>query len=206
MASRRMFRSVAVLAAAALVMGAFLALPAEAGKRKKKKKVKTCAAFTPAEPQSNSEQTAEALEAEVALVTDKNTKDSPLTIEYEHGPALWETVNQVPIVEDTLFYNIQVDSRSKTPTLNLRLDWDPVSESDIDLYMYDGSGAEVESSGAYNPIPVPGVLDAEGRGGMGFESIPGFAASDCAGYTLESRAFTTTGQAVTLTAWLGAAE
>lgn len=197
MSVSRSFRGIAVVASAAMVLGAFAAAPAEA-----KKKKKSCPAFQPVEPTSDSGEKAEALEAEIVKVTDKATADKPIVIEYEHGPALWETATQTPIVEDTAFFNFQVQTKKPGAGLHLEMTWPTPSESDIDMYLYD-TGARAASSGAFNPAPVPGVFDASGNGGMGFETIPGFDAANCAGYTVESRAFMTTGQDVTLTVYLG---
>jgi hypothetical protein len=197
MKNGRIVRSLALIATASLVLGAFAAVPADAKKRKKKPK--GCATFAPVEPQgSASGETAEALEAPVVQVTSAATEEAPIVTEYEHGPALWETLTQTPIQEDTQFFNFQVVGEGG---LHLRMEF--AEDSDIDLYLYDGTGARVASSGAANQAPVPGVLDSNGNGGIGFESIPGFAASNCAGFTVESRAFMSPGTPVTLTAWLG---
>ena len=198
MRSHRTIRTIAVLASAAMVFGAFAAGPAEA-KKKKKKKPAACAPFVASEPATDSGQGAEAAEAKTVQVTTAATEEKPVVIEYEHGPALWETLTQTPIQEDTVFHNFQVVG---TGGLHLRMEW-PGTESDIDMYLFDGSGTRVASSGAFNPVPVPGVFDAGGNGGQGFESIPGFASSNCQGFTVESRAFMTPGEPVTLKAWLG---
>jgi hypothetical protein len=200
----RIVRSLALIATASLVLGAFVAGPADAKKKKKKPKVATCAPFTPVAPASNSGETAEAAEAPVVQVTSAATEEKPIVVEYEHGAAFWETVTQTPVQEDTQFFNFQVVG---TGGLHLRMDFSP--ESDLDMYLYDGaSGARVASSGAANQAMVAGDptglgLDANGNGGPGFESIPGYAASNCAGYTVESRAFMSPGTPVTLKVWLG---
>jgi hypothetical protein len=197
MKNGRIVRSLALIATASLVLGAFAAVPADAKKRKKKPK--GCATFAPVEPQgSGSGETAEALEAPVVQVTSAATEEAPIVVEYEHGPALWETVTQTPLQEDTAFFNFQVVG---TGGLHLRMDFG--AESDIDMYLYDAAGTRVASSGAANQAPVPGVLDANGNGGTGFESIPGWSAANCDGFTVESRAFMSPGTPVTLTAWLG---
>ncbi len=197
MSVSRSFRGIAVIASAAMVLGAFVAAPAEA------KKKKSCPAFQAVEPVSDSGQTAEALEAEVVKVTDKATADKPIVIEYEHGPALWEDLTQTPIVEDTAFFNFQVQSKKPAPGLHLEMTWETPSESEMDMYLYDATGTRIAASNAFNAAPVPGVFDAGGNGGTGFETIPGNPAVDCAGYTVESRALITTGQMMTLTVYLG---
>jgi len=191
MSISRSFRGIAVVASAAMVLGAFAATPAEA-------KQKSCPAFVPREPSSKSEQKAEALEAEVVPVTDKATADKPIVIDYEHGLALW---GEDPIVEDTVFFNFQVQSKEPAPALHVEMTWDTPSESDIDMFLYNSYTFQVASSTAANAAPSSPV--GSRTGGMGFETIPGFSAFNCAGFTVESRAFMTTGEAVTLTVYLG---
>lgn len=193
-------RSLAVLASAALLVGGIVAAPAEA--KKKRKKPPSCPAATYAEPASPSASRPEA-GAEIIKVTDQATQEAPIVIEYEHGAALWETASQAPIQEDTLWFQIQVDSASPAKGLFARLDWAVPSVSDIDLYLWDGiSGEQAAASGATNAVPVNAPFVAE-TGAMGYESISGFAVADCSNYLVESRAFMTAGEAMTLTLWLG---
>ena len=194
-------RSLTVLMATALAASAVLAVPAEA---KKKPKKKGCPAFAPVEPASNSGETAEALEAPVVKITDAATAEAPVVMEFAHGPALWDTLNQEPIVEDTVFFNIQVESKQGAPTLNVFQEWAAHPPSDMDLYMYDATGTEVAVSGSANAFPTPvSQVPGQGTGAWGLESVPGYATSNCAGYTIESRAFTTAGEDMTLSIWLG---
>lgn len=195
---RRSIRTLAVLAAAAVVAGAFVAGPADAKKKKK------CPKVSFVEPASPSESRTEVPKGKVTTITDKATAEAPVVIEYEHGPALWDTVAQEPIVEDTKWFNIQVDSAAPAAALNVRQEWPIPSVSDMDLYLWDGpSGTQIEVSGAFNiaPVPVPGVFDT---GGMGWESISGLVVGDCYGLAVESRAFTTAGEAMALKIWLDA--
>ena len=194
---RRSIRTLAVLAATALVVGAFMAGPADAKKKK-------CPKASFVEPASPSASRTEVPKGKVTTVTDKATAEAPLVIEYEHGPALWDTANQEPIMEDTKWFNIQVDSAAPAAALNVRQEWPIPSVSDMDLYLWDGpSGAQVAVSGAFNaaPVPVPGVFDT---GGMGWESVSGLVVGDCAAVAVESRAFMTAGEAMTLKVWLDA--
>jgi hypothetical protein len=187
-------RALALLASAGLVAAAFVAPPAQAAK---KKKPFSCAPGTAAVPaEGHSSNADEAAEAEVVNVTAAATEEKPLVVEYAHGPAL------DPAHEDTLYFAFQVVSKTPGSGLYLKMEW-PGVESDIDMYMYDSSGAEVASSGAYNPVPIPGVTDAGGNGGQGFESIPGFPADPCSPYTVESKAYATPGEDMTLSVWLG---
>ena len=204
--SKRSIRSLAVLASAALVLGAFVAGPADAKKRKKKKPA-GCAAPAYVEPQSPSASRTEAPAAEVVKITDAATEEAPVVIEFDHGPALWDTANQAPIVEDTKWFNIQVDSAAPSTGLYLLQEWAIPSLSDMDLYLWDGAtGAQAAVSGALNLAPAPVMIPIVGEtGGMGYESISGFLVGDCTGFSIESRAFMTPGEAMTLTIWLGEA-
>lgn len=209
----RYMRVLAVVASAAMILGALVA-PADAKKKKKKKKKKdkvTCQAYTPAEPISDSHETAEALDAEVIKLTEKHTEEAPLVVEYEHGAALWFMVNptdplggQAPAQEDTVFFNVQNYGKNPSAGIYARIDWPAPSPSDMDLYMYDVTGTQVAASGASNQAPLPVFgFDAGGRGGNGFESITGHPSPQCSGFTFESRAFATSGESMTLTLWLG---
>ena len=195
-------RSLAVVASASMVLGAFIAGPAEAGKRKKKP-APSCPAATYADPATDSASRPEA-DAEVITVTDAATAEAPLVIEYEHGVAFW-TPDQTAIQEDTKWFKIQVDSAAAGAGLNVRMEWPSPSLSDIDLYVWEGtSGAENSHSGATNAVPTNAPLVAE-TGAMGYESITGSPVVDCGAYLVESRAFTTGGEAMTLQLWLGEA-
>lgn len=179
--------------------------PADA-KKKKPPKAPKCAPFSPVEPDSNSGQTAEALEAPVMLVSSSATEAEPLVFEATHGPALWETATQTPIQEDTAFFNIQVVATGVPATLNIRQEWATPSASDFDLYIYDGAGANVITSGSANlPEPIGGPdtpIPGQETGAAGYESVLDFAVASCSGFTIESRAFQTLGEDVAVKVWL----
>lgn len=197
----KMIRVFAVAASASLLVGALVG-PADAKKKKKPKAPMGCPAATYAEPASPSASRPEA-GAKVVTVTDAMTAEAPLVIEYEHGPALWETATQAPIQEDTKWFNIQIDSAQSTAGLYARLDWPVPSVSDMDLYIWDGvTGEDVARSGATNAVPVNAPFVAE-TGAMGYESVSGFAVADCSAFLIESRAFMTAGEPMALTLWLG---
>ena len=183
----------------ALVAGAFVMPSAEAAKKKKFK----CAPATATAPTAgHSSNAADAATAEVVNLTAANTEEAPLTIEVEHGAALHEPAQGTPIQEDTQYLAFQVVSKVPETGVHIRAEW-PSTESDFDVYLYDATGAEVANSGAFNPAPVPLLLDAGGNGGQGFETIPGYPAAPCSPYTLESKAFLTPGDTVTYKIWLG---
>lgn len=201
----RSIRTLAVLASTGLIVGAFAAGPADAAKKKKKKPVPACAEFAPPPVTSGGTTGSDAIEAEVSQVTTAHTAEAPLVIEFEHGAALWDAATHAPVQEDTKYFGIQLPPGVPQSGLFVRLDWPTPSPSDVDLYLYDDTGTEVANSGAFNFAPVPGVLDAGGNGGMGFESIPGLAVDQCSGYVVESQAFLTAGEPMTLSVWLGEA-
>lgn len=193
MRSTSSLRPLTVVLCLALVAGAFAVTPAQAGKKKKKF---SCAPATAAAPtEGHSGNAEEAAEAEVVNITAAHTEEAPLLIEYEHGPAL------DPVAEDTLYFAFQVVSKTPGAGVYVLQEW-PGSMSDMDLYMYDSAGTEVAYSGSFNPSGLP---DSGGNGGQGFESIPGFPADPCSPYTLESKAYATMGEPMTLKIWLGEA-
>ncbi len=203
-----MKRFMVLAIAASLVAGAFVAAPAQA-KKKKKPPAPKCAPFTPVEPASDSGETAEALEAPVTIVSATATEDAPIAMEYEHGPALW-TITQMPLQEDTVFFNIQIAAGgAPSQGLYLRQEWAAPSPSDMDLYVYDGTGAQVFASGSSNapePIGGPGGLGeplGQETGAQGYESMSGAPVAPCQGFTIESRAFSTMGESMTMKIWLG---
>lgn len=194
----RSVRTLAVLASAGLIVGAFAAGPADAAKKKRKKF--SCAPATAAVPAAgHSSNAEEAAQAEVLNVTQAATEEKPLVVEYEHGPAVSDIG-----VEDTKYFAFQVVSKKPGAGAYVKIEW-PGTVSDIDLYMYDAAGTEVAQSGAFNPVAIPGVTDAGGNGGPGFESIPGFPAEPCSPYTIESKGYATPGEAMKLSIWLGEA-
>lgn len=175
--AERSVRVGAALASLALLAAAF-ASPAAA------KKVK-CGAFA-----SSMEGAAD---APLVKVTPKHTEEKPLTVEVEHGPALY------PVATEDKYVNLQVVAPNTA--LYIREEFPP--NQDIDLYLYDSAGEEAASSGAFNPAPVPGVLDAGGNGGATWESINGFAVPSCSPWTINSHAYMTPGTTATLKIWLG---
>lgn len=178
--SSRGARLVAVAACMALSAAIFIAPAASA-----KKKGLKCGQFTPG--------VEEAAEAELIKVTPKATEENPVVVEYEHAASLY------PASTEHIYYNVQVFGPSSGLYILQEFD----NQSDIDLYLFDAAGEEVASSGAFNPAPIPGVTDAGGNGGSGFESIPGHPVATCEGFTIDSSAYATMGTPVTLKLWLG---
>lgn len=193
MRNSRVVRSLALIATASLVLGAFVAAPAEAAK--KKKKPFTCAPFTPG--------LEAAAEAPVVRVTEAATEEKPIVVEAEHPASLVQEHSALPDTQDEQYVNIQIVSKA-SQGLYIKEEFN--SRHDIDLHLYDAAGEEVDSSGGFNPTPVKvGILDftSGGRAGENYESIVGFPADSCAGYTAESVAFATPGTPIKFSIWLG---
>lgn len=198
----RISKSLFLLAVGALVAAALVSAPAAAAA--------ACPKYKPQEPVSDSENRAEAVLAKVVKVTDKATEAKPLVIEYDHGPAFWfiqdpvDAEGQRALVEDTKWFNIQVQSKARDVGLYIRQQWDPNSPDDFDLYLYDKSGGAYGQSATFNwaEAVAPGQLGG-GDGGLGYEQVLGLLMTRCQGMTIESRAFTTPGRAMQLVIWLG---
>jgi hypothetical protein len=175
--------------------------PAQAAKR--------CGKFKPAVPISDSASRTEAPKQKVQTITDKYTQAKPYKVEYTHGPALWwpadpaDAEGQAAAVEDTKWFNIQVDSKKRFVGLYVRVEWSPTPVSDIDLYMYDKNGGAAAQDGHWNQLPEEANPTGLQGGNPGFEEIAGFGATDCSGYTIESRAFNSPGESMTMKVWLG---
>lgn len=193
MRSPRFIRAFAVVGMSALVLGAFAAVPAEA--KKKKKKAFTCAAFTPG--------IEAAAEAPVVRVTEAATEAAPIVVESAHPESLVQEHSALPDTQDEQYVNIQVVSKA-SQGLYIKEEFN--SRHDIDLHLYNSAGEEVDSSGAFNPLPVDATyidFTSNGRGGENYESIVGFPADSCGGYTAESVGYATSGTPIKFSIWLG---
>lgn len=181
-------RTTAVLAVAALVIGAFVALPAEAAKKKALK----CSPFAPA--------VEGAAESPVVKITPKATEKAPVEIKIEHGMAgPTNPVDGSDLFNEWKYANIQIFG----PASGLYIREEFSERHDIDLYLYDAAGEEVESSGGFNTAPVSPFFDAGGRAGTNYESIPGYPVSPCQGFTIGSNAYLTYGTEATIKIWFG---
>lgn len=187
----RNLRGIAVVASAALLVGAFTAVPAEAKRRKKKAPV--CATYSPQR----------GADAAVAKVTDANTADAPVstTISTEAGFGFSSAEgegNADEIASSHAYANFQVDSANPTAILNVQVEFSP--ETDYDLHLRDVMGNSVEySAGTFN---VSAGSD-HAHSDIGIESVLGFSVADCSGWTADAVGVTTPGGDVTVTAWLG---
>ena len=204
MQARKSIKVAGVVTSAALVLGSFVAGPADAGKRKR------CKKFKPAVPISDAETRKQAPSSKLFKVKDKHTAKKPLVIKYSHGPAAWfitdpvDAEGQRPIIEDTKWYRLLVDSKKRNVGLYVRQQWSNTPVSDMDVYLYDKFGSQVAVGGDFNQVDgVEGNPLDSGTGGPGYEQISGMGAEDCSGYVVESRAFTSPGEDMQLKVWLG---
>jgi hypothetical protein len=208
MKSPRILRAAAVVGAVALVLGAFVAGPAEAKKKKKKKPVPVCAPFTPAE---------EAKDAKLTVVTDTATAEAPieLTVPTEAGLGFSNPSDASPdpaehpdsAFQSHAWNNVQVDSAASEAYLYARLEFPGHNDYDLMLRGPDGVAAFYSAGG-----PPYQVFDGTGHGGhsegdamSASENIDGAPTADCGGYSVDIAGATTQGGDVTLKLWLGPA-
>ena len=210
MKSGRLLKTTALVGATALILGAFVAGPAQAKKKKKVKKPVACAPFTPAEA---------AKSAPITLVTDAATKDAPVTtkVTATQGAGTSVGIEEIDAVAAKnlthVYANVQVDSTA--PSTGLYIKVATPQNEDYDLYVYNSQGDEVARSSGFNPAPqtLTGApfglehnFDGQGYGGHsenGSENIDGIITPDCGGYSLDIATATGRGGELTISYWLG---
>jgi hypothetical protein len=189
--SSKMIRSLAVVAMAALALGAFSAAPASAKKK--------CGKFTAPDW---------AADAETTVVTDKATADAPITIDLSTGPGMGTTNADYPGDETGsvthVFQNVIVDTNAKSANLFARIDFIPAFDYDLFLRYIAGPALAYEAD--FNPATVAGPTGVgaseTGHAEPGVSQIDGYPMADCTGYTLDVASGITPGGPVTLTIWL----
>jgi hypothetical protein len=199
MKSRRIFKTTAVVGAAALILGAFVAGPADAKKKKKVKKPAVCAPYTPAEQGAG---------APITVVTDTATAEAPMTAKLTATQGIGtgtgvEEIDAVTMSQVSHVYaNVQVDSAAAGTALNIRLEM-PETE-DYDLVVLNPDGSEAASAQGFNPEPT--VYNDNTNGGhteVGAEVIDALPTNDCQGYTLDIKTASGMGGELTVKYWLG---
>lgn len=186
-------RALAVVASAALILGAFVAAPADA------KKKKACPKFTAPDW---------AADAETTILTDAATAEEPVTLEFTTGHGAGTTSTDYPEDGDgTLshsFQNVVVDTKAKSSNIHARIDFLPAFDYDLFLRISAGPALAYEADfnpfTAAGPTPIGGYSD--GSAGPGWSQIDGYPVPDCAGYTVDIASSITPGGPVTLTLWL----
>ena len=186
MRNGRMIRSLAVMASAGLVLGAFFAVPAEA------KKKKGCATYVPGEAGSGSS---------ITKVTNKNTADAPAAVEVDlaAGIGAGRDPEGEGMFVSHAYPNVQVDSTGSSDLLNVRISWDVPAE-DYDVYLDTADGTELANSAGFGPYTSGSDYASSG---VGTETIVGYPVADCDGFTVDVVGATTPGGTVTVEYWLG---
>ena len=184
-------RALAVVASAALTLGAFAAAPAEAKKK--------CAKYVAPDW---------AADVETVTVTDSATAEEPLTFELTTGHGAGTTSTDYPEDGDgTLshaFQNILVDSKAKAAKVFARIDFIPAF--DYDLFLRTSAGPALAYEADFNPAtaagPTPVGGYSGGSGAPGWSQIDGYPVPDCSGFTVDVASSITPGGPVTLLIWL----
>ena len=200
MRNTRTLRTMAVVASSALVLGAFVAGPAEA-----KKKKKACAAYQPGELGAD---------APITVVTDAATEEAPVEVTVTTAEGLGFSSPDGPSGDsghtNHAFANVQVDSAARDAGLYARVEFGPAW--DYDAYLRTNDGTAVAYSAGFNQgmigagDPSGLGLDGTGHGGhseLGAEQIDGYLAADCDGFTYDIVSAGTPGEDVTVKFWLG---
>ncbi|HEV2756283.1 MAG TPA: hypothetical protein VG318_10980 [Actinomycetota bacterium] len=205
MRSHKTIRTLSVVASAALILGAFVAGPADAKKKKKKPPVPAgCAAYTPSEWGA---------ELPVNVVTDEHTAEAPLVLTVPTEMGFGSSSPQTPdnVSEDNpvshAFANVQVDSANPEIGLYGRLEFS--DQWDYDLYFRGNDGVGIAYSAGVSPFVTAFGFDGTGHGGqteIGAENINGLTSADCVGYLVDIVSSTTIGEDTTLKLWLGEAQ
>ena len=201
MRNGRTLRTMAVLATSALVLGAFVAGPADA----KKKKKKVCAAYQPGEAGA---------EAPITVVTDAATAEAPVEVTVTTAEGLGFSSADGPSGDQGhvthAYANVQVDSAASDAGLYARVEFAPTW--DYDAFLRTSDGTAVAYSAGFNQGMTPAGdpsglgLDGTGHGGhseQGAEQIDGYLAADCDGFTYDIVSAGTPGGDVTVKFWLG---
>ncbi|MGH2808304.1 MAG: hypothetical protein ACRDKT_13625 [Actinomycetota bacterium] len=200
MRSPRALRTISVLACAGLLVGAFVAAPAEARKKKKKKKPAVCQPFQPGE---------NGAEKPTLKVTDKATEEAPAV----QAVSLDMSASDVVIVQEPASdaFNIQVDSKAKEAGVHILFEFPERRDYDLNVWHTDGSYA----ARAHGFQPVLGTPAEEqlgnttghaGESTTTSEHIVGIRTADCGGWTVSAENWLGEGGDFEIKVWLGAIE
>ena len=201
MTSPRFTRTVAVVAMSALVLGAFVAGPADAKKKKKKKAKKpaVCAEYLPGE---------KGTDKPTLVVTDEATEEAPAvqTVTLAESVADVDLTGQLGLAPSTDAFNIQVDSAAKEAGLHILFEFPMRRDYDLELFYDDGSYAA--RSHDFNLLYSPDPITYSNGGHAGeatdtSEKIVGVRTADCGGYTVETVNWLGEGGEFEIKAWLG---
>lgn len=194
MRSPRFIRIVSVVGMSALVLGAFVAGPADA--KKKKKKPAVCKTFTPGE---------KGADKPTIKVTDAATEEAPAvqTVTLDPSVADADLVGAGVLQPSSDTFNIQVDSAAKEAGLYAYLEFPTRRDYDLNLLHVDGSYAA--RSRGFQPL-VETPVSAPGHGGEPTdhsEKLVGIRTNDCGGWTLDIENWLGEGGEFEVKMWLG---
>jgi hypothetical protein len=197
MRTSRAVRTLAVLASAGMIVGAFAAVPAEA--KKKKKKPAACSTFKPG---------AKGEGKPTLKVTDAATEQAPTiqTVTLPESIADADLVGTGVLTAGADAFNIQVDSAAKEAGLYILFEFPERRDYDLEMYHVDGSYAA--RSHDFNPVhndQVP-IWDNGGHAGESSpssEKIVGVRTSDCGGFSVEAVNWLGEGGDFEIKVWLG---
>ena len=193
-------RTLAVVASAALLVGAFVVAPAEAKKRKKKKPP-VCATYVSPEWATGA--------AETTKVTDAATAEAPVEVTITAGPGLGFTSPDGEASDEGetshVYQNVQVDTAAPAGgNLFVRAEFTEVFDYDLFLRLPDITAVAYEAD--FNPATVNGPTAVGGLEGAsaepGASQIDGFPSADCTNYTVDLASGVAAGEEVTLKFWL----
>lgn len=195
-----MRKTFSVVLAAAVVVGAFFALPAEA--KKKKNKPVPCSAYAPGEMGAA---------AETVVLTDTATEEAPVEAKVTHAMSTADIDQGLVSEASHAPLNIQVDSKLKDAGLYVLLEFP--SRNDYDIYLYYPTGEEAASSHGFNTLieaKTPGPFDLSnsstnhaGESTSSSEKLIGVHTTDCGGWTLDTVNWLGQGGEMTVKMWLG---
>lgn len=200
MRSPRFIRTVAVVGMSALVLGAFVAGPADA---KKKKKPAACSAFQPGEYGADKP---------TLVVTDTATEAAPAIqkVTLAESVADADVVGTGLVAPGTDVFNVQVDSKAAEAGLHMLIEFPERRDIDLNVFHDDGSYA----ARAHGFQPVLGIhetIDAEignlsghaGESTSSSEHIIGLNTADCGGWTVDVQNWLGEGGEFEVKVWLG---
>ena len=201
MRSPRFIRTVAVVGMSALVLGAFVAGPADAKKRKKKPAA--CYEFQQGE---------NGTDKPTLKVTDAATEAAPAVQPISLGPEFTEGIVEAigGPANPSEYFNVQVDSAAKEAGLYILFEFDERRDYDLNVFHTDGSYA-ARSHGFQPVLGINETVDAE-QGNLGghagestthSEKIVGLRTSDCGGWTVSADNYFGEGGDFEVKVWLG---
>jgi hypothetical protein len=194
----RTVRQIAVLASATLLLGAFVAGPADA---KKKKKKPVCATYASPDWATGA--------GETTIVTEAATAEAPVEVALTAAPGLGftSTDGESGDTGETshVYQNVQVDTATPAGgNLFVRAEFTPAFDYDLFLRLPDITAVAYEAD--FNPATAGGPTPVGGMEGSsaepGASQIDGYSSSDCSGYTVDVASGISPGGEVTLKFWL----